>query len=76
MGWQIEDYIGKDAPSFDSCYQVFLSECINTRIKKEVISKVDAFVKPPDNLIKIGLKELFEITKVKDFVTIQYFKNS
>jgi thiol-disulfide isomerase/thioredoxin len=66
MGWEIEDYLGKDNPSFDSCYQVFLLECNNNQIRNEVVNKVDAYVKPIHNLNKISLLDLLNISKLKD----------
>lgn len=66
LGWQIKDYIGKDYPAFDSCYQIFLRECKNQKIKKDVIYKVNAFVKPIKNLPKIELSELLIRSKVQN----------
>ena len=65
MGWQIEDYIGKEYPSFDSCYQVFLIECNNSKIRNEVINKVISYMKPIKNLNKIELKSLLRLSNLK-----------
>ena len=66
LSWQISDYIGKNYPAFDSCYQVYLSECKNTDLKNQVIKKVNAYVKPIKDLNKIGLAELLTRTKVQN----------
>jgi thiol-disulfide isomerase/thioredoxin len=43
LAWQIQDYIGKNYPLFDSCYQVFLNECKNLSLKNSTINKVNSF---------------------------------
>jgi thiol-disulfide isomerase/thioredoxin len=40
---QIQDYIGKNYPLFDSCYQVFLNECKDLSLKNTTINKVNSF---------------------------------
>lgn len=66
LGWQIEDYIGRNHPSFDSCYNVFLYECKNEKVKKEVINRVSNFVKPIKYINTISLSALLSRTKIQD----------
>jgi len=66
LAWQIEDYIGHNNPDFDSCYQIFLSECKTTKLKNEIIKKVNAYIKPLKNLSALSLKDLLALTKVQD----------
>lgn len=62
----IADHIGKNDPSFDSCYQIFLSECKTTKLKNEVIKKFNAYIKPIKNLNTISLEDLLNRTKVQN----------
>jgi thiol-disulfide isomerase/thioredoxin len=66
LSWQIEDYIGKNYPDFDSCYQAYLTVCNNKRLKNAVIKKVNAYVKPVKNLAAIEVKALLQRSKVED----------
>jgi len=67
MGWQLNDYIGKNHPAFDSCYQIFLSECKNTKIEREVKNKLTAYVKPvQQNVTDIDLNVLLSRTQIQN----------
>lgn len=65
LGWQIQDYIGKDYPAFDSCYKVFLMECKNEKIRDGVIKKVNSFVKPIKNISSILFSNLVEQSMIQ-----------
>jgi len=64
LGWQIQDYIGKDYPAFDSCYKAFLLVCKNEKIKDGVIKKVNSYVKPIKSISTILLSNLLERSMV------------
>lgn len=66
LSWQIEDYIGKDYKSFDSCYQVFLVECKNLDLKNSVIKKVNSYVKPSNSFPKIKIEDVLIKAKIQD----------
>jgi thiol-disulfide isomerase/thioredoxin len=71
LAWQIEDYIGKAHPSFDTCYQIFLANCKNARIKKEVVNKVGFFIIPKNEIKLKKLKNILEFTKIENFENIK-----
>lgn len=66
MGWQLNDYIGKNHPAFDSCYQIFLIECKNEKIKREVKNKLTAYVAPLKKLIAGDINILLSKTQVQN----------
>ena len=73
LAWQIQDYIGKNYPLFDSCYQVFLNECKNISFKNAIINKVNSFEQKSKISNSIKFDEIVRGTKVRN---VNYIKSS
>lgn len=71
LAWQIQDYIGKNYPLFDSCYQVFLNECKDLSLKNATINKVNSFVLKNKISNSIKYEEILNGTKVRNVNNIK-----
>ncbi len=71
LAWQIQDYIGKNYPLFDSCYQMFLNECKDLSLKNSTINKVTSFELKNKISNSIKFEELVLSTKVQNVNNIK-----